>query len=323
MLKRAHFINFFRNLIYRLKIRFAKTDVEEGFITHCISHNKDVISKDCVICFGQFQFFCLCEAAYCDAKTKILWVHSFFDESMKKEFGINLNKKKYIDVYRCFDKIFCVSKAVKDGFDREFPMYVSKTSVVYNLIDVNEIKANALVPIADKLKSISLLTVGRLSHEKGQHMIPAITRKLLNDGYEIFWYLIGGLDNSEKEIHREIKKHRVEDNVILLGTIQNPLPYMKQCDIYVQPSLIEGYCTATNEARILCKPIVATNITSMYEQFENMKNGILVDCNISAIYNGLKFILDNPSIKEQFAAELSKLIIDNDNELKKIYEVIN
>ena len=48
---------------------------------------------------------------------------------------------------------------------------------------------------------------------------------------------------------------------IFLGIKENPYVYMKQCDIYVQPSRFEGYCTTTNEARIVGCPSVRTDVS--------------------------------------------------------------
>lgn len=108
------------------------------------------------------------------------------------------------------------------------------------------------------MQKISIMTVGRLVSVKGQQMIPYTVRLLLNAGHDIHWYLVG--DGLLREtVEEEIKKHDVADRVHLLGTQMNPYPYIKNCDIYVQPSFSEGYCTTTMEAKILHKPIVTTD----------------------------------------------------------------
>ena len=42
----------------------------------------------------------------------------------------------------------------------------------------------------------------------------------------------------------------LNNNIILLGNKNNPYPFFKDCDIYVQPSRHEGYCITLAEARI-------------------------------------------------------------------------
>ena len=98
---------------------------------------------------------------------------------------------------------------------------------------------------------------------------------------------------------------------------------MKQCDIYVQPTYMEGFCTTTNEARVLCKPVVTTDIPPMREQFVNGINGILTDCNEEDIYTGIKKLLDCPDLLKQFSEKLSEIQFDNNVELQKLYSSID
>lgn len=58
---------------------------------------------------------------------------------------------------------------------------------------------------------------------------------------------------------------------------KNPYGYLKNCDIYVQTSRFEGYCTTTNEAKDLRKPVITTNVSGANEQFENNKSGLIVN----------------------------------------------
>ena len=81
------------------------------------------------------------------------------------------------------------------------------------------------------------------------------------------WYFVG--DGSLMgELKTIIEKYGLRDYVILLGLRENPYPYMKHCDIYVQPSLHEGYCITLAEAKLFGHPIVATDFTGAREQLE-------------------------------------------------------
>ena len=53
----------------------------------------------------------------------------------------------------------------------------------------------------------------------------------------------------------------MEDKVIILGKRENPYPYIKACDLYVQPSRYEGKCVTVREAQMLGKPVVITYCT--------------------------------------------------------------
>jgi glycosyltransferase involved in cell wall biosynthesis len=50
---------------------------------------------------------------------------------------------------------------------------------------------------------------------------------------------------------------------------------MKNADVYVQPSLSEAFCTTVVEAKVLSKPIVSTDVDSVFEQLEHGKNALI------------------------------------------------
>ena len=73
-----------------------------------------------------------------------------------------------------------------------------------------------------------------------------------------------------------IEENQLQDHFILLGMKENPYPYIKEADIYVQPSRFEGKSIAIDEAKILQKPIVVTNFSTAKDQIKNQENG--TDC---------------------------------------------
>lgn len=150
----------------------------------------------------------------------------------------------------------------------------------------------------DSFSGITIVTVARLSIEKGQDMIPEITRKLLDDGLSIRWYCIGEGELRET-IEDNIEKYNVNENVMLLGNKENPYPYINECDIYVQTSRSECYCTTVMEAKCLKKPIVITEVNGSSEQIENGKNGLIVKCNVEDIYLGIYKLISNKSDRDE------------------------
>ena len=220
------------------------------------------------------------------------------------------------------DKIFCVSRACQQTLKDAYPMHANKTEVMYNIFPYSQILNLADRNISPSLFENSLVTVGRLSAEKGQQLIPRTTRLLLDAGYDIHWYLIG--DGPLREtVELECSKNQVHDRVHFLGSLDNPYPYIKNCDIYVQPSFSEGYCTTTIEAKILKKPIVTTNAPGMREQFVSGENGIIVDAMTpESLFKGIKSLLDHPELREKLAKALSLETFDNTSELDKLYRFI-
>lgn len=91
----------------------------------------------------------------------------------------------------------------------------------------------------------------------------------------MYWYIIG-FGSDEQLIRRRIAECGMENRVILLGKKENPYPYIKACDLYVQPSRYEGKCVTVREAQMLGKPIVITNYETAKSQLENGVDGIIV-----------------------------------------------
>jgi len=251
-----------------------------------------------------------------NARKKCAWMHSSINYVKKQ-------KDRFILLLLLLlQRIFCVSRDCKEQLDCVYPMYAHKTQVIHNVMNVQEIGSLAEEKPNCQLKKDAITTVGRLSPEKGQQMVPATVRLLLDAGYDVYWYLVGDGPLRE-EVESEIKKHHVEDHVILLGTQMNPYPYIKNCDIYVQPSFSEGWGLTVQEAKVLQKPTVVTPIPAMREQITNGENGLIVDAMTpEALAEGIKMLLDRPELRKKFRDALKKESHDNSRELQKLYDFI-
>src|SRR5699024_2305812 len=117
------------------------------------------------------------------AKSKVAWIN--MDVSQFND-GLGLFKV----FYKKYQHIFCASKYAMKKFNEFFPEFTWKTSVFYSILD-----DKALAPMAEKDKGftdqfdgIRILTIGRLSPEKGQDIIPEVLIKLKAAGYNARWY---------------------------------------------------------------------------------------------------------------------------------------
>ena len=219
------------------------------------------------------------------ADKRIGWIH--FDISK-----LWIDHKFLIALHKNMDKIYIVSKEALTSFTKEFPELKSKCELRYNIIDRNAILHNAL-EVVDSIRAqgmMTIITLGRLSPEKGQDIIPEIAAKLKADGYNFKWYLIGdGI--LRHEIEKLINRFRVQDNIIMLGTKENPYPYLKQADLYVQTSLHEGYCITLAEAKVFGMPIVSTNFAGAHEQLDDRANCRVVDRDSNQIVRAIEQLI--------------------------------
>lgn len=252
-----------------------------------------------------------------NAKKKIAWIHSDV-EVYKNELD------NYIKYYESFDRIVCVSKYGKKKFDMQYPYLSNKTEVIYNIVDIDEIieRSNEKIKLEFNSNYINLLTVGRLTEQKGYDLIPYVVRKLKEKRVKFKWYIIGEGELRSK-LEEQIISLNLQEDIILLGSLDNPYPYFKNCDMYVQPSRHEGYCITLAEARIFNKPIVTTNFVGALEQITNNETGLVVSFNISELVTAIYKLITNKELRIKFSNNLinEKLDvttkIDINNFLKK------
>lgn len=273
---------------------------------------------DCAVAYDGLDMAVISMAEEVNAKTRILWEHGPL-------IGVDEIYRKYSKkASKSFDKIVCVSEALKREFAEEYQLPDNRLCVLYNLVNVPAILRQADMEISDMLsgKGYSLVTVGRLHHQKGQEMIPQVTRMLLDAGYDIYWYLVGD-GVLRQEIETQCAKLHVTERVILLGSKNNPYPYIKKCDIYVQTSSWEGWGLTIQEARILRKPMVVTPLPVSYEQIVNDVNGLIAnDMRPESMFESIKLLLDHPEMQERFVCELEQEKHENLREIHKLYEII-
>lgn len=127
----------------------------------------------------------------------------------------------------------------------------------------------------DSIAGKRIVTVGRLSVEKGQDIIPVIARKLKEQGCAFKWYLIGD-GKLKNKIEQLAEENNVQHEIVLLGAQTNPYQFLKNADIYVQTSIHEGFCITLGEAKVFGMPIISTEFAGAHEQLDGHKNCLVV-----------------------------------------------
>lgn len=253
---------------------------------------------------SQMIDFYICNKVH--AKVKCGWIH--FDIT---KFGIDKGLTKKL--YKNYKKIFIVSKTAKSIFDQSFPGLSNKTEVFYNIVSPIQVKSLAKIGLSfsDNFKGKRLLTVARISEGKRQRIALDILKKLIDSGYNLRWYFIG--DGADRVFcEKKAKDLGLSEHAIFMGAITNPYGYMKECDVYVQPSSrIEAYCIAIAEARCFSMPIVATDFAGAREQLHNRPNGIVTDFDEESIEKGIIRALSLPDtepINDIESTEINNLL---------------
>ncbi|MDT8861094.1 glycosyltransferase [Alkalihalobacillus sp. MEB130] len=246
------------------------------------------------------------------AAKKIQWIH--FDISK-----IGFDQKFASKLYPKFDEIFAVSDEAKKMLVNQLPELKEKINTFYNVLSKNQVITLATngKGFDDHYKGVRILTVGRLSKEKGQDLSIPVLAKLKENEYNVKWYCLGE-GHARKEYEQLIKQYEVEDDFILLGSQSNPYPFMKECDVYVQSSRHEGYCITLAEARCFSNPIVCTKFTGAEEQITHNHTGLIVNFDEDEMYQAIKKILDDEILKNKLKNNLSNEIVDSTKEIEKL-----
>lgn len=269
---------------------------------------------DLLLDFHGYGYFLTAYGAECiKAKKKAMWIH---DENIWWLYKVVSYLGKY-------DKIFCVSQAVKTSLLKNFPEYKEKAEVFYNVTDTERIKRMADDALNDERYrgNRKILTIGRMEEQKGYDVAIEAAEILKNRNIAFQWFFMGD-GNLRQELEKIVKKKGLEKNIIFLGKKSNPYPYIKNCNLYVQPSRHEGYATTILEARVLKKIIVASDIPSNREQIKTGINGYLEILKGEAFAERIEGILQGKEHTEKITGNLENENLDFAGEMKKLDKLL-
>ena len=114
----------------------------------------------------------------------------------------------------------------------------------------------------------------------------------------------------------------MEDNVIILGKKNNPYPYIKECDIYVQPSRYEGKAVTVREAQMLNKPVVITKFSTSRSQLKDGIDGIIVSLDNEGCARGIIDLIRDKNLQNKLIENTKENDYSNMKEVQKIYDKI-
>ena len=175
-----------------------------------------------------------------------------------------------------FDRIFIVSEEARQSFLRQYPEYQSRTEVFFNIVDQAEIRRRSREPggFSDHYDGIRLLTVGRLTYQKGYDIAIEAMKLLKDSGCHARWYVLGEGDQ-RRNLEKKITHLGLREDFVLLGAVENPYPYFAQADLYVHAVRFEGQPIAVWEAQTLGCPVIVSDYGGSREQIDDGECGVL------------------------------------------------
>ena len=257
------------------------------------------------------------------AKKKVCWIHTDYTH-------IDVNAPLELPTWSRYDHIVSISPDVTRTFLQVFPTLKDKIVEIENILSPAFVRRRADEIPEEEIRRempreegvINLLSVGRFSYPKNYDNVPMICKQIndnVND--KIKWYLIG-FGGDEALIRRKIAEAGMEDHVIILGKKSNPYPYIKACDIYVQPSRYEGKSVTVREAQMLCKPVIVTDYPTASSQVRHGQDGIIVPLDNTECAHAISLFIQNQSLQDEIKAYLNTHDYGNTKEVEKVYELL-
>ena len=239
------------------------------------------------------------------AKKKICWIHT--DYSV-----VDVSVKHEVPVWSAFDYIVSISDDVTKTFLQAFPFLKDKIILMENILSPKFVRSRSeefdvSTEMSKSNNTINLLSIGRYCYQKNMENIPDICSKvnsklfalsLQPSALSVRWYIMG-YGGDEQLIRDKIAEAGMEDHVIILGKRTNPYPYIKACDIYVQPSRYEGKSVTVREAQMLCKPVVVTNYPTASSQIKDGVDGRIVPMDNEGCAQGIAEFIVNTELQVQ------------------------
>ena len=254
-----------------------------------------------------------------NAKRKILWVHSNFENIKKNE-----DAAAYKEYFCKADKVVSISDKCVQVLQNNYPDMKNKFVFLTNLTSSIVLSNTAKADIDEVFSKddFNIVSVGRLTEAKGFDMAIDALKILKDHKVPVHWWIIGD-GELRKCLEKQAKDNSVEEYLTFLGFKANPYPYMNKADLIVQTSRWEGKSVVLDEAKILGKPILATDYATVKDQVENGKEGVIVEMDAESIAREIEHLVEDESVLNGIRNYLMARNYGNQSEIVKYYKLFD
>lgn len=322
--------------LYPKKASYLKRKIEDNimiFFPRIYARIKGIRESDYdeIVCFKESFFSGVLSMM---KVPKILWIHNivyrrhYEVHSLKERFAVWLNKKHLKKVqksYGLFDKVVCVSDAAKTAYVSVFhngKVPMQNINVLYNAIDLTKVIEKAKEPIEELPKDrTNFILVTRVSPEKRIDRLINAAFRLKEEGYNFHVYIIGAVLNMPE---KDNLLNNPDKTITMIGYLDNPFPYIIQCDWSLCVSERESFSLSLLESMALKTPVITTDCGGPSDIVDKGRYGLLVDNSGEGVYQGMKSVLDNPVLKMEYSENLDKAVsrFDYRNWLDSVDELL-
>ena len=226
-----------------------------------------------------------------------------------------LKRIKFVLMNSCSERVVYVSNYLMNHFlDRKF-CNKRKSTIIYNGIDIDRFNNSDIVSIRDELRyqesDIIIGAVGDIRPPKGYNVLLK-SAKLLSEKVPKIKFIVAGTKTPLLEMLLQMRNDLGLNNVVnFLGYRKDVPSIFKSIDIYILPSISEGFSLTTVEAMASGTPVVATKSGGPEEIITDSKDGILIEKNNPyAIEKAITKLLSNPRMKKEMITEAKRTVAD-------------
>jgi|CZCB01.1.fsa_nt_gi glycosyltransferase involved in cell wall biosynthesis len=241
-------------------------------------------------------------------KTRIFTFHSVAYRAAGKSrikkilYSCAFKKMKFIPVG--------ISDYVRKSIADEYNISLESIPCIYNGVDTNFFTPS--IEEKENSNTIRFISIGRLDHVKNHKLLikafakteklyPNITLSILGDGV------------LREELELLIKGYGLENKIKLLGTKHNVVSYLRQSDIYVMSSNVEGLPLSMLEAMACQLPIISTKAGGVVDIVVNGKNGLITPVgDTKALSEAMCELIRNEDLRKKMGEESRRIAVEQD-----------
>ncbi len=248
------------------------------------------------------------------------WVHTDYSQL---ETGVDLAFESR--AWTALDGIVAVSSDVARTFRDTFGLPTFAVRVIENVLDVPLVRAeaaefDALEEMEAAPSTLRLCSVGRFSHAKGYDVAIDACARLLEEGLDVKWFLVG-YGSEERSLAEQIARRGIGDRFVILGRRRNPYPYIATCDVFVQPSRYEGKAVTVREAQALGRAVVVSPYPTAASQLEDGVDGLVAEPGADGLAATLARLLRDRALREAIASAAASRDYGNSSGAREVLDL--
>lgn len=217
--------------------------------------------------------------------------------------------------------VICISSYGRSQLMMLTPSSMWDKLVVARLgVDPAKFSPHGRVPSTDPLE---IVCVGRLVGAKGQHVLLAAFRHLIEEGRNVRLRLVGN-GPQRATLEAATAEYGLQDRVIFEGAVgvDRVRKILERASIFALPSFAEGIPVALMEAMAMEIPCVSTTIAGIPELIRSGVDGLLVaPADENQLAEALARLIDDPELRRRMGAS-ARVRVENDYNLERSVKVL-